>query len=130
MSAGARKPFFVVADEREPIENRPFAFGADATRRRKREADAETDLGLNGPFVRDLEGVVGVGNEGWDGSAVKGLFLDGVVGAKDCFRAFGLARSDFVCCRDRPGAVSGIKLRVVALDENKFYSTFMWLTLV
>jgi len=57
VSAGAaKKPFFVVvgvvADaDREPSEKRPFALGAEATRRMNRVADAPTDLGLRGPWV-------------------------------------------------------------------------------
>lgn len=52
-SAGASSPFLVVAaplgaDERLPIENRPFALGADATRRMKRLADAPTPRGESG----------------------------------------------------------------------------------
>lgn len=58
VSAGARKPF-LVDDDFEPKEKRPFAFGADATRRINREAEALTDLGLRGTFVRDLDGVDG-----------------------------------------------------------------------
>ena len=54
-SFGASSPFFVDVD-RIPIENRPFAFGAEATRRRKRDAEAETDLGLKGTFVFDRAG--------------------------------------------------------------------------
>lgn len=57
VSAGARSPFLVVADEREPMEKSPFALGAEATRRMKREALAPTDLGLRGPFVRERWGV-------------------------------------------------------------------------
>ena len=60
MSAGARKPFFVIEDDDlEPSENRPFALGAEATRRINLEAEALTDLGLRGPFVRVLNGVDG-----------------------------------------------------------------------
>lgn len=57
-SIGDKRPFFVVADgDREAIENRPFALGAEATRRKNREAVALTDLGLRGAFV--FERVVG-----------------------------------------------------------------------
>jgi hypothetical protein len=59
--------------------NRPFAFGADATRRMKREADAPTDFGVNGP-VREEEAPDGVGTakEVWEGPAVRDLELPGV----------------------------------------------------
>lgn len=96
VSAGANNPFLVVGDDLEPMENRPLAFGAEATRRMKREAVALIDLGLNGPFVRDLEGVGGVtGNDDCEGFAVCGLSLDRPI--------FGRILSDLVCCRDREG---------------------------
>lgn len=98
MSAGANSPFLVVADDDlEPIEKRPFAFGADATRRMNRDAVALTDFGLRGPFVRDRGGVGGVGeNEDCEGSAVSGTIL-----AEGGRRGLlGRARSDLVCCRD------------------------------
>lgn len=63
IGSGASKPFFVVEVEREPIENRPLALGAEATLRMKREADAPIDLGVRPPVGRDLDGVVGVVNE-------------------------------------------------------------------
>lgn len=72
-SAGASRPFFVVVleDERVEIEKRPLAFGADATRRMKRDADAPIDFGESGPLLpvcRDME--CGVAKEAWDGLAV------------------------------------------------------------
>jgi hypothetical protein len=75
MSAGANRPFLVVAEcERELSENSPFAFGADATRRINRVAEAPTDLGESGPlFDRDLEGVFGLVKEDWEGCAVSAL---------------------------------------------------------
>lgn len=77
------------------MENRALALGAEATRRINREAVAPIDLGLNGPFVRDLGEVGGVitGNDDCEASAVCGLNLDKV--------GFGRILSDFVCCRDR-----------------------------
>ena len=63
-STGAKKPFFVV--DLEPRLNRPFALGADATRRRNREAEDPTDLGLRGLFVRDRDGVGGGLNDVWE----------------------------------------------------------------
>lgn len=85
----------MVADEDlEPRENRPLALGAEATRRISREAVAPTDLGRNGPFVRDLGEVGGVtGNDDCEVSTVCGLNLDKVV--------FGRTLSNSVCCRDR-----------------------------
>jgi hypothetical protein len=99
--AGAKSPFLVVADDDfEPMEKRPFAFGAEATRRMNRDAVALTDFGLRGPFVRDREGVGGFGgNEDCEGSAVSGTTL--VEGGGRGL--LGRARSDLVCCRDRPG---------------------------
>lgn len=42
-----------------PSEKRPLALGAEATLRRKRDADAPTDFGESGPwFERDFEGAV------------------------------------------------------------------------
>lgn len=74
-SAGARNPF-LVAGERDPSVKRPLAFGAEATRRMKREAEAPTDFGLRGPFVRDLDGVSVAGNgAGCEGLAVSGTTL-------------------------------------------------------
>jgi len=73
-SAGARNPF-LVAGERDPSVKRPLAFGAEATRRMKREAEAPTDFGVRGPFVRDLDGVTGAGNAGCEGLAVSGTTL-------------------------------------------------------
>jgi hypothetical protein len=60
-SAGASIPFLVVQVlDREFIENKPFALGADATRRIKRDAEAPIDLGDNGaPPDRDVKGVGG-----------------------------------------------------------------------
>lgn len=48
-SAGASKPFLVGAADREPDKKRCFAFGAEATRRMKRVADAPIARGDNGP---------------------------------------------------------------------------------
>ena len=61
-SAAARSPFFVVVPDvdREPRVKRPFAFGADATRRIKRDALAPMTFGDSGP-ERDADGgVVGL----------------------------------------------------------------------
>jgi hypothetical protein len=56
---GASRPFLVgdaCADaDRLPFENRPFVFGADATRRRKRLAEAPTALGERGLRVADVD---------------------------------------------------------------------------
>jgi len=96
VSAGANNPFLVVGEDLEPMENRPLALGAEATRRMNREAVAPIDLGVNGPFVRDLKGVgVATGNDVCKGFAVCGLSLDEV--------GFGRILSDLVCCRDRDG---------------------------
>ena len=96
VSAGANSPFLVAGDDLEPMENKPLALGADATRRINREAVALIDLGLR-PFVRDLieVGVVVVvaGNDNCDVFPACGLILDKVV--------IGRVLSDFVCCRDR-----------------------------
>lgn len=73
-SAGARNPFFVTG-ERDPNVKRPLAFGAEATRRMKREAEAPTDFGVRGLFVRDLDGVDGARNAGCEGLAVSGTTL-------------------------------------------------------
>ena len=73
-SAGARNPF-LVAGERDPNVKSPLAFGAEATRRMKREAEAPTDFGVRGPFVRDLDGVSGAGDAGCEGLAVSGTTL-------------------------------------------------------
>jgi hypothetical protein len=59
-SDGASRPFLVVEAEREPKENNPFAFGAEATRRIKRVADAPIDFGDNGAFTFAFEGRVGL----------------------------------------------------------------------
>lgn len=67
-STGARNPFFVV--DLDPSENRPFAFGADATRLKKREAEDPTDLGLRGGFCRERDGVGGALKDVCDGAAV------------------------------------------------------------
>ena len=61
-SAGASRPFLVVVPvvDREPNEKRPFAFGAEATRRMNRVALAPKTFGDKGP-ERDAEGgVVGL----------------------------------------------------------------------
>ena len=57
---GESSPFFVVAFEcaRPPSAKRPFALGADATRRMNRDAFAPIALGESGP---ERDGVVGVG---------------------------------------------------------------------
>ena len=54
-STGAKTPFFVV--DLEPKLKKPLALGAEATRRRNREAEDPTDLGLRGLFVPDRDGV-------------------------------------------------------------------------
>ena len=59
VSPGDSKPFLVVAPlDRLPSVKSPFAFGADATRRMKRDALAPIALGESGP---ERDGVVGVG---------------------------------------------------------------------
>lgn len=97
VSAGANNPFLVADEDFEPIENRPLALGAEATRRMNREAEAPIDLGLNGPFVRDLGklGVVVVAgyDNCWVYPACGGLILDKFV--------IGRIFSDGDCCRDR-----------------------------
>ena len=60
MSAGASSPFFVVDVDREPRLKRPLAFGAEATRRIKRDAEIPIDLGDKGPLDRDFKGVGGL----------------------------------------------------------------------
>ena len=96
VSAGANNPFLVAGEDFEPMENRPLALGAEATRRMNREAVAPIDLGLNGPFVRDL-GKVGVvvvaGYDNCGGFPACGLILDKFV--------IACIFSDFVCCRNR-----------------------------
>lgn len=100
--AGANNPFLIVEEDLEPMENRPLALGAEATRRRKRDAVAPIDLGVNGPFVRDLKGVDGATeNDGCEGFAVCGPSLDET--------AFGRILSDLVCCRDRDEASAALK---------------------
>ena len=95
--AGASNPFLVAGEDFEPMENRPLALGAEATRRMNREAEAPIDLGLNGPFVRDFAKFGDVIVAGYDNCGVfpacEGLILDKFV----ICRVF----SDVVCCRDR-----------------------------
>jgi hypothetical protein len=90
-SEGASRPFFVVDADREPRENNPLAFGAEATRRMKRVAEAPIDLGESGPFVLGFEGMVGLRNGTRDGSAVSG-FMRGEFGLREmlilCFSDF------------------------------------------
>lgn len=63
-SPGAKKPFLVVAGKRAFKENKPFAFGAEATRRMNLEADALIALGLSGiPFRGRDEGKLGACEE-------------------------------------------------------------------
>ena len=100
VSAGASMPFFVVGVDRDPSEKRPLALGADATRRIKREAEAVTDLGLSGAWVRERDGVGGTGNVVCAGSAVSGV---GVILA---LPASSTPLSDLVCCLVRPGVAS------------------------
>ena len=74
-SPGESRPFFVVEPappERPLSAKRPLAFGAEATRRMKRDAFAPIAFGESGPPRED--GVVGVGgiNESWDEFAVCG----------------------------------------------------------
>jgi hypothetical protein len=85
----------VAYDDLEPMEKRPFAFGAEATRRINRDADALTDFGLSGPFVRERDGVGRLGT--CEGSAVSGT-IRGEGGSRVLL---GRVRSDLVCCRDR-----------------------------
>lgn len=86
-----------MAAERAFDENRFFAFGADATLRMKRVADAPMDLGDRGPPDRDVGGVDGRANDAWEGFAVSAL---GRAGARPrAMRCF----SDFVRARDLTG---------------------------
>lgn len=62
-SPGDSNPFFVVVDL-APIANRPFALGADATRRMKRVAVAPTDLGDIGAAEREMPIVCGAAESG------------------------------------------------------------------
>lgn len=94
-SAGANSPFLVAGEDFEPMENRPLALGAEATRRMNREAEAPIDLGLNGPFARDLGKVGVVVDAGYNNC---GLFPAGGF-IRDRF-VIGRVFSDFVCCRD------------------------------
>lgn len=70
-SAGASKPFLVGAADREPDKKRCLAFGAEATRRMKRVAEAPIARGDSGP-ERLAEGPCPNGStkDCWDGSAV------------------------------------------------------------
>lgn len=89
MSPGANRPFLVVVEvEREPSWNRPFALGAEATRRIKRDALAPIAFGDSGP---DREGVGGelCANDSWDAFAVSG----GALWARPSPRCF----SAFIC---------------------------------
>lgn len=76
-SAGASSPFFVVVPdaERDPNEKRPFAFGAEATRRMNRDALAPKALGESGPDLDVDGGVVGM-KDIWEAFAVWGGALD------------------------------------------------------
>ena len=90
-SPGESSPFFVVAPlERLPSAKRPFAFGADATRRMKRDAFAPNALGDSGP---DREGVVGVGGmkESCDELAVWGALRPSIFCLSDRFFERGLS---------------------------------------
>ena len=73
-SAAASRPFLVVVPlaEREPSENRPFALGADATRRMNRVAFAPSTFGDRG-LARDAEGGDGGMNDICDAFAVCGI---------------------------------------------------------
>jgi len=86
-SDGASRPFFVV--DREPRLKRPFALGADATLRMKREAEAPTAFGLRGPLVLDRDGVGRAPKEGCDGAAVCIFNFEelgwNVLGSECCF---------------------------------------------
>lgn len=118
-SAGANSPFFVADTEREVVEKRFLALGAEATRRMNRVADALMALGDNGPG-RDVEGVDGRTKEGCGGIAVGSLLrvgarpgagsfsdlvraLDPVVGrvgsasVEGCRRWYELPEYDIVC---------------------------------
>ena len=59
-SPGASRPFFVVADdERDPNENKFFAFGADATLRMNRVAFCPIAFGDKGPDRTAFDGELG-----------------------------------------------------------------------
>ena len=55
-------------------KKRPFAFGADATRRMNRDAFAPKAFGERGPDFDELGWLI-VGKPDWVGSAVKGAFV-------------------------------------------------------
>lgn len=73
-SAAASSPFFVVVPDvdREPRVKSPFAFGADATRRMKRDALAPSTRGDSGP-ERDADGGVVGTKDICEGLAVCGI---------------------------------------------------------
>jgi len=73
-SAGDRRPLRVVDLAPVLIENRPFAFGAEATRRMNRDADALMLRGESGACRAD--GELGRGMECWDELAVVGLDVE------------------------------------------------------
>lgn len=91
-SAGASIPFLVVDPERELKENKPLAFGAEATRRMKRDAEALIAFGDSGPCGRDFEGVVGDAKDVWEGFGVCAFDERAEVGFLDkairCFSDF------------------------------------------
>ena len=114
--AGSNNPFLVTGEDFEPMENRPLALGAEATRRMNREAVAPIDLGLNGPFVRDLGKVGVVAVAEYDNCGVYpacgGLILDKFV--------IGRVFSDFVCCRIRK------EVSVYLGEEKRGYVSLCW----
>ena len=95
-SPGESRPFRVVdvPFERPPSAKRPFAFGADATRRMKRDAFAPIALGESGPPWRPVrEGVVGVGGmkESCDELAVWGALRPSIFCLSGRFLERGLS---------------------------------------
>lgn len=107
ISAGARKPFFVVADEREPEKNKPLALGAEATRRINLEAEAPMALGLKGSPVRERDGVGGGTWEGGDDAW--GVWFVAALprGEPVLFEKAILCLSDLGCCRVFPRGLDG-----------------------
>jgi hypothetical protein len=106
-SAGARRPFFVVVPwaEREPSEKRPFALGAEATRRMNRVAFAPSALGDSGPGREDGAETGGM-NDSWDAFAVcgtRGLPVERDLSALIVPRNFPSSSPSFMVSMPSPG---------------------------
>lgn len=87
-STGERKPFLVEDDRERPAgAKRPFAFGADATRRRNFAADAFVDFAGGGRAVVPLRWGTRGGEtlkDCCDGCAVCGVSGEvGIIGTRD-----------------------------------------------